>query len=204
MKTLLLETLNEARLRFFPFHAWIGDLKNPAIIKADIIAGTTVALVLIPQAMAYAQLAGLPPHYGLYASFMVPIVAAIFGSSRQLQNGPVAVISLMTAAALAPLGLTNEEFIMYAALLALIAGAIQLILGFLRLGIMVDFLSHPVVIGFTNAAALVIASVQFGKVFGVVVEEGHYLHETTTPKTFPNCTLAMTSAAALVKPITTG
>jgi SulP family sulfate permease len=108
----------------------------------------------------------------------VPIVAAIFGSSKQLQNGPVAVISLMTASALAPLNLDPEQFIMYCALLALIAGAIQLILGFLRLGIMVDFLSHSVVIGFTNAAALVIASTQLGKLFGIEVEIGHYLHNT--------------------------
>ena len=178
MKNFLLETLSEARLRCIPWLDWIGDLKNPAILKADILAGITVALVLIPQAMAYAQLAGLPPHYGLYASFLVPIVAAIFGSSRQLQNGPVAIISLMTAAALAPLGLNAEETIMYAALLALIAGGIQLILGFLRLGIMVDFLSHPVVIGFTNAAALVIASMQLGKIFGISIIPGNHLHET--------------------------
>lgn len=178
MKIILSETIKEARLRFIPFLSWIGELKNPATLKADIIAGTTVALVLIPQAMAYAQLAGLPPHYGLYASFMVPIVAAIFGSSKQLQNGPVAVISLMTAAALAPLGLNVEQTVMYAALLALIAGGIQLVLGFLRLGIMVDFLSHSVVIGFTNAAALVIASMQIGKIFGIDVETGHYLHDT--------------------------
>jgi SulP family sulfate permease len=178
MKKILSETLNEARLRFIPFQAWVGELKDPAILRADIIAGITVALVLIPQAMAYAQLAGLPPHYGLYASFLVPIVAAIFGSSKQLQNGPVAVISLMTASALAPLNLTGEQFIMYCALLALIAGVIQLILGFLRLGILVDFLSHSVVIGFTNAAALVIASTQLGKLFGIDVETGYYLHNT--------------------------
>ena len=178
MKNYLLGTLSEAKLRFIPFTAWIGELKDPAIIKADIIAGTTVALVLIPQAMAYAQLAGIPPHYGLYASFMVPIIAAIFGSSKQLQNGPVAVISLMTASALTPLNLNTEQVIMYAALLALIAGVIQMILGFLRLGVMVDFLSHPVVIGFTNAAALVIASLQLGKLFGIDVDTGHYLHDT--------------------------
>jgi sulfate permease, SulP family len=178
MKGYLFETLNEAKLRFVPFHAWIGDLRHPAVVKADIIAGITVALVLIPQAMAYAQLAGLPPHYGLYASFMVPIIAAIFGSSRQLQNGPVAVISLMTAAALAPLDLNVEQTVMYAALLALLAGGIQVILGFLRLGIMVDFLSHSVVLGFANAAALVIASLQLGKIFGIEVDTGHYLHDT--------------------------
>ncbi|MFT5699836.1 MAG: SulP family sulfate permease [Desulforhopalus sp.] len=178
MKKFFLQTFYEAGHRFIPFLDWIGELKKPAILKADILAGITVALVLIPQAMAYAQLAGLPPHYGLYASFLVPIVAAIFGSSRQLQNGPVAIISLMTAAALAPLGLGVEETIMYAALLALMAGGIQLTLGFLRLGVMVDFLSHPVVIGFTNAAALVIASMQFGKLFGIIVSPGNHLHET--------------------------
>lgn len=178
MKPILFETLSEAWKRFIPFLDWIGELKKPAILKADILAGITVALVLIPQSMAYAQLAGLPPHYGLYASFLVPIVAAIFGSSRQLQNGPVAIISLMTAAALAPLALNPEQTVMYAALLALIAGSIQLTLGFLRLGVMVDFLSHPVVIGFTNAAALVIASMQLGKIFGVTVVPGIHLHNT--------------------------
>lgn len=178
MKPILLETFSEAWKRFIPFLDWIGELKKPAILKADILAGITVALVLIPQSMAYAQLAGLPPHYGLYASFLVPIVAAIFGSSKQLQNGPVAIISLMTAAALAPLALTPEQTVMYAALLALIAGSIQLILGLLRLGVMVDFLSHPVVIGFTNAAALVIAGMQLGKIFGVTVVAGTHLHNT--------------------------
>jgi SulP family sulfate permease len=178
MKKFFRETLCEAGHRFIPFLDWTGELKKPATLKADILAGITVALVLIPQAMAYAQLAGLPPHYGLYASFLVPIVAAIFGSSRQLQNGPVAIISLMTAAALAPLGLNVEQTIMYAALLALMAGGIQLTLGFLRLGVIVDFLSHPVVIGFTNAAALVIASMQFGKLFGIVIPSGNHLHET--------------------------
>lgn len=178
MQKLLLETLHEAGQRLIPFRSWIGEVKNPAVLKADILAGITVALVLIPQSMAYAQLAGLPPHYGLYASFLVPIVAAIFGSSKQLQNGPVAIISLMTAAALAPLGLDAQQTIMYAALLALIAGGIQLILGFLRLGVMVDFLSHSVVIGFTNAAALVIASMQLGKLFGISIDTGDHLHET--------------------------
>ena len=103
MKEYLTQLLSDAKSRFVPFLDWIFELKNPATLKADIIAGTTVALVLIPQSMAYAQLAGLPPQVGLYAAFLVPIVAALFGSSRQLQNGPVAIISLMTAAALMPL-----------------------------------------------------------------------------------------------------
>ena len=170
--------LSEAKLRFVPFLDWIFELKNPAVLRADVIAGITVALVLIPQSMAYAQLAGLPPQMGLYAAFLVPIVAALFGSSRQLQNGPVAIISLMTAAALLPLNLEATQYIAYAAMIAILAGVIQMVLGFLRLGVMVDFLSHPVVIGFTNAAAIVIASTQIGKILGVNPEAGEHLYNT--------------------------
>ena len=86
--------------RFFPFKEWITDLSNPKNLQADIVAGVTVALVLVPQSMAYAQLAGLPPYYGLYASFLPVAIESIFGSSRQLATGPVAVVSLLTAAAL--------------------------------------------------------------------------------------------------------
>ena len=178
IKAYLYEMLQDAALRLTPFKQWIGELRNPEILKADIIAGATVALVLIPQAMAYAQLAGLPPHMGLYASFLVPIVAAIFGSSKQLQNGPVAIISLMTAAALASLNLSMEEYIIHAAILALMVGVFQLVLGFLRLGVLVDFLSHPVVIGFTNAAAIVIGSLQVGKLFGIDMLSGESLFTT--------------------------
>jgi len=178
MDNHLTQFFQDAGKRFVPFLDWIGELKNPEILKADIIAGVTVALVLIPQSMAYAQLAGLPPQMGLYAALLVPIVAALFGSSRQLQNGPVAIISLMTAAALIPLNLSAEQYIVYAAMLAIMAGTIQVVLGLLRLGVMVDFLSHPVVIGFTNAAAIVISSLQIGKILGIDVESGKHLYET--------------------------
>jgi len=178
MKNYFLQLLQDAAKRFVPFLDWITELKNPQILKADILAGITVALVLIPQSMAYAQLAGLPPQMGLYAAFLVPIVAALFGSSRQLQNGPVAIISLMTAAALLPLHLSVEQYIVYAAMLAILAGIMQVVLGLLRLGVMVDFLSHPVVIGFTNAAAIVISSLQIGKILGIDVESGKHLYET--------------------------
>ena len=170
--------LIDAGSRFIPFLDWIHELKNPQILKADVIAGITVALVLIPQSMANAQLAGLPPEIGLYAAFLIPIVAALFGSSRQLQNGPVAIISLMSAAALIPLGLNAEQYIAYAAMLAVLAGVMQLILGFLRLGMMVDFLSHPVIIGFINAAAIVISSLQVGKLLGIENISGGHLYET--------------------------
>ena len=165
--------------RFMPFLAWLPELKNTSILRADIIAGITVALVLIPQSMAYASLAGLPPYYGLYAAFMPPIVGAIFGSSRQLATGPVAVVSLMTAAALEPLATAGgEAFIAYAILLALMVGLFQLSLGLLRLGVLVNFLAHPVVVGFTNAAAIIIATSQLGKIFGVSVEKMPHHYET--------------------------
>ncbi len=138
-----------------------------------------MALVLIPQSMAYAQLAGLPPYYGLYAAFLPPVVASLFGSSRQLATGPVAVVSLMTATALEPIATAgSESFIAYAILLALMVGIFQLALGLLRLGLVVNFLSHPVVSGFTNAAALIIASSQLSKLFGVTVDQAEHHYET--------------------------
>ncbi|MCU7843004.1 MAG: sulfate permease [Candidatus Thiodiazotropha sp. (ex Monitilora ramsayi)] len=157
---------------------WIGELKNKDTVRADVVAGITVALVLVPQSMAYAQLAGLPVYYGLYASFLPPMIAAFFGSSRQLATGPVAVVSLMTAAALEPLATSPDTYLAYAMLLALMVGLFQLFLGLFKLGVLVDFLSHPVVVGFTNAGALIIATSQLGKVFGVFAERAEHHYET--------------------------
>lgn len=165
--------------RFTPFMAWLPDLKRPAVLRADISAGITVALVLIPQSMAYAQLAGLPPYYGLYAAFLPPIIASLFGSSRQLSTGPVAIVSLLTAAALEPIATAGtDSYIAYAILMALIVGLIQLLLGLLKLGVIINFLSHPVILGFTNAAAIIIASSQLDKIFGVTVEKSSFHYET--------------------------
>ncbi|MCU7808417.1 MAG: sodium-independent anion transporter, partial [Candidatus Thiodiazotropha sp. (ex Semelilucina semeliformis)] len=163
---------------FIPFLEWIGELKNKDTVRADIMAGVTVALVLVPQSMAYAQLAGLPVYYGLYASFLPPMIAAFFGSSRQLATGPVAVVSLMTAAALEPLATSPDTYLAYAVLLALMVGLFQMFLGLFKLGVLVDFLSHPVVVGFTNAGALIIATSQLGKVFGVFAERAEHHYET--------------------------
>ena len=167
--------------RLFPFLDWLRDV-DAASLRADLISGVTVALVLIPQSMAYAQLAGLPAYYGLYAAFLPPTVAALFGSSRQLATGPVAIVSLMTAATLEPLATAgSESFVAYAILLALIVGVFQLTLGVLRLGVIVNFLSHPVVTGFANAGAIIIATTQLGKLFGVTVESGEHHYETVAP-----------------------
>ena len=164
--------------KILPFLGWFKGYGGEKF-KLDAVAGITVALVLIPQSMAYAQLAGLPPYYGLYASFLPPMIAALFGSSRQLATGPVAVVSLMTAASLEPLAAAGSEgYIAYAILLAILVGAFQLALGVLRLGLVVNFLSHPVVNGFTNAAALIIASSQLSKLFGVYVDKAPHHYET--------------------------
>lgn len=164
--------------KIFPFLSWFKRYQSKDL-RVDAIAGLTVALVLIPQSMAYAQLAGLPAYYGLYAAFLPPMVAALFGSSRQLGTGPVAVVSLMSAASLEPLATAGSaEFIAYSIVLALVVGIFQFLLGVLRLGLVVNFLSHPVINGFTNAAAIIIASSQFSKFFGVYVDKAPHHYET--------------------------
>ncbi len=163
---------------FLPFLKWFENY-GLEDLRSDFVSGLTVALVLIPQSMAYAQLAGLPPYYGLYASFLPPIVASLFGSSRQLATGPVAVVSMMTAAALEPMAVSGSQgYIEYAILLALLVGIVQLGLGILHLGVIVNLLSHPVLVGFTNAAAIVIATSQLGKFLGVPVEKAPHHFET--------------------------
>ncbi len=152
--------------RFLPFLGWF-PLKREWL-QADAIAGVTVALVLIPQSMANAQLAGLPPYYGLYAAFLPGALAALFGSSKQLATGPVAIVSLLTASSLAPLAAVgSEHYIALAIMLALLVGVFQLCLGLFRLGAVVSFLSHPVILGFTNAAAIIIGLSQLPNILGV-------------------------------------
>ena len=169
----------EKLARALPFLKWLPELRDPRVLRGDLVAGVTVALVLIPQSMAYAQLAGLPPYYGLYAAFLPPMIAALFGSSRQLATGPVAVVSLLTAAALEPIAASGGTgYVAYAIMLSLIVGIFQLSLGLLRLGVVVNFLSHPVIIGFTNAAAIIIASSQLDRIFGVRVASAAYHYET--------------------------
>jgi sulfate permease, SulP family len=152
--------------RLLPFLVWFP--MSGVQVRADILAGITVALVLIPQSMAYAQLAGMPPYFGLYAAFLPVLVGALWGSSRQLSTGPVAVVSLLTASSLAPMAAAGSgHYIALAVLLAFMVGVIQLSLGLLRLGTIVNLLSHPVIIGFTNAAAIIIALSQLNKLLGV-------------------------------------
>ena len=164
-------------IKFLPFLRWFpmkGD-----VLKADFMAGLTVALVLIPQSMAYAQLAGLPAYYGLYAAFLPVAVASLWGSSSQLGTGPVAVVSLLTASSLAVLAAPgSDQFIALAIMLALLVGIMQLLLGVFKLGVIVNFLSHPVIVGFTNAAAIIIALSQVSKLFGVPMGRSeHFIND---------------------------
>jgi SulP family sulfate permease len=163
--------------KFFPFLRWFPLGANT--LRADLVAGITVALILIPQSMAYAQLAGLPAYYGLYAAFLPGIAAALWGSSKQLATGPVAVVSLLTASALAPFALVGTpEFVALAILLAFLIGLVQLALGLFRLGVVVNFLSHPVIVGFTNAAAIIIGLSQLNKIFGVSMPRSeHFIND---------------------------
>ncbi|MCP4523642.1 MAG: sodium-independent anion transporter, partial [Candidatus Gracilibacteria bacterium] len=166
-------------LKIFPFLEWIGKLKDSNILRKDIISGMTVALILVPQSMAYAGLAGLPIEVGLYTAFIPVIIASLFGSSPQMSTGPVTIVSLMTATALAPLAASSiEGYVAYASLLAIMIGVFYIILGSLKLGVIVDFLSHPVIIGFTNAVAIITITSQISKIFGVSVDKSGNYFET--------------------------
>ena len=132
------------------------------------IAGITIAMILVPQSMAYASLAGLPVVYGLYASFLPVIVASLWGASRFLHTGPVAMLSLMSAAAIEPLASRgSEEFIQLSLLLAFLVGVLRLALGLFRMGVLINLASHPVIVGFTNAAALIIGLSLLNSFLGV-------------------------------------
>ena len=159
--------------RFFPFLTWFPV--SSLVLRADLMAGVTGALILVPKAMAYAQLSGLPLYFGLYTAFVPAIVGALWGSSRQLATGPVAIISLMTAAAVAPLAVSNTpQYIGLALLLTLLVGLIQLLLGVVKLGTIVNFVSHPVILGFMNAAAIIIGLSQLDMLLGVPKGSGEF------------------------------
>jgi SulP family sulfate permease len=169
--------LSAFAVRLLPFLRWFP--MSRATLRADLIAGITVGLVLVPQSMAYAQLAGLPAYFGLYAAFLPVLIGAAWGSSHQLATGPVAMVSILTASTLVPLASPgSEQFIALAIGLALIAGIMQIALGLFRLGAIVSFLSHPVIVGFTNAAAIIIALSQLNKLLGVSIGRSeHFLND---------------------------
>jgi len=167
------------RKRLFPILDWLPNYKR-SWLKGDIVAGLTTGVMLIPQGMAYAMIAGLPPVYGLYAGLAPQIMYAIFGTSRQLGVGPVAMDSLLVASALGSLALVDQgQYIVAAIFMALLVGILQLVMGGLRLGFLVNFLSRPVVSGFTSAAAIIIGISQVKHVLGVNIPNTARLHEIT-------------------------
>lgn len=146
-------------------------------LRHDLVAGVTVSLVAIPQSLAYAQLAGVPAYFGLYAALIPTVIGALFGSSRQLSTGPVAMTSLLTASSVAPLAAHGSEtFYAYVILVALLSGLFQIAFGVFRVGMLLNFLSHPVLMGFINAAALIIGLSQLPALLGIpATQSEHFL-----------------------------
>ena len=165
---------------FIPILNWLPDYKSE-YLKDDFIAGVTVAVLLIPQGMAYALIAGLPPIYGLYAALTPQIIYAFLGTSRQLAVGPVAMDSLLVAAGLGALSIVDSnQYIQMAILLALTIGAIQFLLGLLKMGFIVNFLSKPVISGFTSAAAIIICLNQLRHILGISISQSNKIHVFTS------------------------
>lgn len=164
-------------MRYFPALEWIKGYRREWI-GGDLSAGLTVGVMLIPQGMAYALLAGMPAVYGLYASTLPLVIYALMGTSRQLAVGPVAMVSLLTAAGIGTLAEAGTAtYITLALGLAFMVGAIQFLLGALKLGFLVTFLSHPVISGFTSAAAIIIGLSQLKHLLGVNIPNSHHVHE---------------------------
>ncbi len=168
---------SEVLHKVFPILKWLFDYKREDL-PGDLMAGVIVTIMLVPQGMAYAMLAGLPPQVGLYASILPLIIYAVFGSSRFLAVGPVAMVSLLTLSGVGTIAQSGTaEFIALALILALMTGVIQLLMGIARLGFLVNFLSHPVLVGFTSAAALVIGFSQLKHIFGIRVPRAEHPYQ---------------------------
>ena len=158
--------------KIFPFILWFR-LTTIETIKADFFAGLTGAIIVLPQSVAFATIAGMPPEYGLYAAMVVPIIAALFGSSFHLISGPTTAISIVVFAAVSKYAAPgSEEFVALALTLTFLAGVYQLVFGLAKFGLLVNFVSHNVVIGFTAGAALLIASSQIPYILGIHIPRG--------------------------------
>ncbi len=163
--------------RFFPFLRWWPRV-NQETLKADLIAGLTGAVIVLPQGVAFALIAGLPPVYGLYSAMVPPVIAALFGSSRHLISGPTTAISIVVFATVSKFAEPGSaQFISMALTLTFLAGTYQFALGLARMGALVNFVSHSVVVGFTAGAAILIATSQLKHFFGIKIPAGEsFLH----------------------------
>ena len=163
----------------FPFSKWIPEYKNPGVVRADIFAGLTGAIVVMPQGIAFALLAGMPPQYGLYAAMLPCLIAALFGSSRLMVTGPANAISLTTMALIAPLALPESStYVGYVLTLSFLVGILQLALGLSKVGKWVEKVPHSVIVGFTAGAAILIINSQLGTLLGANVPRGKSVVET--------------------------
>jgi SulP family sulfate permease len=163
--------------RWLPFLGWLPQVGRETL-QRDMLAALTGAIVVLPQAVAFASIAGLPPQYGLYAAMVPAVVAALWGSSHHLVTGPTTAISIMVFAAvsaIAPQG--TAQYVSLALTLTLLVGLIQLAMGVLRLGTLVNFISHTVIVGFTAGAACLIAASQIGNFLGFSLPRGLHFHE---------------------------
>ncbi len=178
METINQQSRGRGWARFFPFLTWLPAV-NSHTLKADFIAGLTVALIAIPQSLAYAQLAGVPAYYGLYAALLPVIAGALMGSSPLLSTGPVAMTSLLTAASIMSFAAYGtQQFYSCVILIALLSGIIQIGLGLGRMGRLINFLSYPVLHGFINAAAIIIALSQLPAMLGLKLKNSeHFLSD---------------------------
>jgi SulP family sulfate permease len=158
--------------RLLPFTGWMRDIDRTSV-RADLIAGVAGGLLLVPQGVAFAMVAGMPPAYGLYTAIVPAITAALFGSSLHLVSGPTTAISVVVLSALAPLASPGSaDYVEFALTLSFLCGIIMLAFGCLRLGSLMNFVSHTVVVGFTAGAAVIICTSQFGNFFGLAVPSG--------------------------------
>ena len=163
--------------RVFPFLEWL-PLVNRRTLAADLSAGLTGAIVVLPQGVAFATIAGMPPEYGLYAGIVPAIVAALFGSSWHLVSGPTTAASIVLYSSLSVLAEPGTaDYVQLAITLAFMVGAIEIVMGLFRLGALVNFISHSVVIGFTAGAGILIAANQVKDFFGLPIPRGATFHD---------------------------
>ena len=167
-------------MRFsLPFARWLPEYQKPGVVRADLLAGLTGAIVVLPQGIAFALLAGMPPHYGLYAAMVPCIIAALFGSSRLMVTGPANAISLTTMALIAPLAIVeSEHYVVLVLTLSFLIGVIQIALGLGGAGKWVEKVPHSVIVGFTAGAAVLIINSQVGTLLGIEIARGTNVLET--------------------------
>ena len=169
---------NSLLIRIFPFLAWLRNYKF-SLFKSDLLAGITVAVIILPQSMAYALLAGVPPVIGIYSAAITPIIAGLWGNLRQLSTGPFAILSLLVYTTLSPIAIPgSHDYLEMAVLLTLIVGGINIFIGLFRLSRFVSFISLSIVKGFTSASALIIIGTQLPALLGIEIKHFQYFVPT--------------------------